>query len=82
MVSSRAKIVCPLHASRATFFCCRVTFFFIRQTIAGAPSSPGSFIARQAGVPGERLLLAGVERGVSFAVANDRLSFLSRALSL
>jgi hypothetical protein len=39
MVSSRAKIVSPLHASRVTFFCCRVTFFFIRQTIAARPTS-------------------------------------------
>ena len=37
----------------------------------GAPSSTHSFIVRQAGVPGERFMLAGVERGVSFAVAND-----------
>jgi hypothetical protein len=39
----------------------------------GAPSSTHSFIVRQAGVPGERFMLAGVERGVSFAEANDRV---------
>ena len=37
----------------------------------GAPSSTRSFIARQAGGPGERSMLAGVECGVSFVVAND-----------
>jgi SSS family transporter len=31
---------------------------------SGAPSSPGGLIAGQAGVPGERSLLAGVERGL------------------
>ena len=29
-------------------------------------------LSRQAGGPGERFMIAGVERGVSFAVANDR----------
>ena len=48
----------------------------------GCPILARQFHRATGRVPGERLLLAGVERGVSFAVANDRLSFLSRALSL